>query len=55
MTRHGRKGVESGAGERDEDHLTVRRFAELLIVNNWELDQGEVKPLAGFTNEVAYV
>jgi len=55
LTRHGRERVQGGAGEGNEDHLPVRQFRELVIVEDWNLDRGEVKPLAGLTNEVAYV
>jgi len=49
--RHGREGIESRAGEGDEDCLVVREARELVVVEDWELDGGEVKPLAGLANK----
>jgi len=53
--RHGCERVQGGAGEGNEDHLPVPQFRELVIVEDWKLDQGEVKPLVGLTDAVAYV
>ena len=44
-----------GAGKGDEDRFAVRMARELVIVEDWELDRGEVQSLTRFTNEVAYV
>ena len=55
QTRHGREGVEGGAGMGDEDCFAVRKLSELMIVENRELNPGEFKPLARLPNEVAYV
>jgi len=55
LTRHGREGVEGGAGKGDEDSFAVRKFRELAVVEDWELDSSEVKTLAGLTNKVADV
>jgi len=52
---HGRKCVEGGAGKGDEDRLAVREARELVIVEDRDLDRGEVKSLAGLANQVAYV
>jgi len=55
LTRHGRERVEGGAGKGDENRLPVRQAGELVIVEDRELDRGEVKSLAGFADKVAYV
>jgi len=55
LTRHGRERVESGAGKGDENGLAVRQAGELMIVEDRELDRGEVKSPAGFADKVAYV
>jgi len=53
--RHGCERVEGGAGKGDENRLAIRQGGDLVIVENTELDRGEVKSLAGLANEVAYV
>jgi len=42
LTRHGREGVESRAGKRDEDRLAVREAGELVVVEDRELNGGKV-------------
>jgi len=55
LTRRGREGIESRAGEGDEHGLTIREAGELDVVVDRELDRSEVEPLAGVADEVADV
>jgi len=55
LTRPGREGIETRAGEGDEDCLAVREAVELVVVKDWELDGSEVEPLGGLANKVADV
>jgi len=55
LTRPGREGIESRAGEGDEDRLTIGEAGELVVVVYRELDRSEVEPLAGVADEVADV
>ena len=55
LTRHGRECVEGGAGKGDENRFAIQEAGELVVVEDGELRGGEVKPLAGLANEIAYV